>query len=128
MPIARPAPTAAITHARGTPATPACSARRPRNSPAATATDTTSAGVSVSGRPAVNQNSGDITATSDAKNASVGAMPTAIQNSVNTQSAAVPAIKPHTARPVAARRSRSQPGAIHPTICVETRAIAMKTG
>ena len=43
--------------------------------------------MSDSGRAAVNQKSGDITASSAARNAMGGARPTAIQNSVNTHSA-----------------------------------------
>ena len=93
---------------------PARRRRKPRQQAAsATASAATRPGVSVSGRAAVNQNSGDVTASSAARNAmrrrEADRHPELREDA---HARRVPAITPQNARPAAARRSRSHPGAI----------------
>ena len=84
--------------------------------------------MSVIGRAAVNQKSGDAIATSADRHACHDERPAAIQNRTSTKADSVPAISPQNASPAAARRSRSQPGMITPTAAVDAFAIAMKIG
>ena len=125
----RPAPHAAQIHHAAAVRRPARTAlRKPRRNPVWTASAATSAGVSVSGRAAVNQKSGDVDRHHRRQARAPARGPTAIQKRTSTKRRSVPAMSPQIASPAAARRSRSQPGAITQNAAVDAFAIAMKTG